>query len=126
MEEYPTYQFSSTSSFTTAYTSGGIGGMTTTPTLGADGVAITPYSGAARAGSDTHSHYDRNRDGYCDFCSEIIGSNAGTPGEVVDPSNQVPMGDGVMLLLLLATAFLAAKIATKIKKVRKNLQIFIS
>lgn len=77
--------------------------MSTAPTLGADGRANAPFSGPMRAGATgAHSHYDRNRDGKCDVCGETLGGNIGTPGGQMDPNKQIPMGDGIVLMLMLA------------------------
>lgn len=105
--DYPTYQFSSTSSQSSVYTGGGFGGMSTRPTLGATGISGTPVPTAVGA----HSHFDRNGDHICDYpgCGATLGTNAGTPGGQVNPADRLPIGDGIVVLLVMAVVYILKK-----------------
>ena len=74
---------------------------TATPMIGENGAAATPsYAAPGRIG-----HIRRLDDGEEDEET----NNAGTPGQNVDPKDQLPLGDAVWPLMLLLCAYAGYK-----------------
>ena len=83
---------------------------TATPMIGENGAAATPsYAAPGRIGHIRK--LDANGNGIED--DEEGGEepgNAGTPGQTVDPKDQLPLGDAVWPLMLMALAYLGVRV----------------
>jgi hypothetical protein len=107
----PNSTFQSTSTM-----SAGSGSSTFCSTLNADG---TVNAGAYGIGKNNALGRQRRVDSNNDDDDEEEGEetgNAGTPGQTVDPKDQLPLGDAVLPLMLLACAYMCLRTFLKRKR----------
>ncbi len=109
----PNATFQSTSTM-----SAGSGSSTFCSTLNADGtINAGAYGIGANHALGRPRRIDKNGNGIDD--DEEDGEetgNAGTPGQTVDPNDQLPIGDAVLPLMLLACAYMCLRPFLKKKR----------
>ena len=99
----PNATFQSTSTM-----SAGSGSSTFCSTLNADGtVNAGVYGIGANHALGRPRRVDLNGNGIDDDLED--GNNAGTPGQTVDPNDQLPLGDAMLPLMLLACAYMCLR-----------------